>query len=424
MKTEKKTSFEKNIKVGKLNFYADTFEINTVHDNQSFKNLFFTGCEIKGNSFKNSSFYKLTVKSSVFSNFDFQNSHFQESFGKHYLFENCNFQFASFTNCDFSGGGFTKSNLSNVHFENCDFALCEFNDVNFENSKFFECNFNASFFEKNNFSNCEFEKTLFDYTEGFTLNEIEEMRKKGVKVKPPFEVSVKDFIVSFFLKIPFYFKIIITALIFLFIGYNSQFLLSGLSYFFQADSNPLSHPVKELSHFMHKSYFYNKLSIPNYNFSEKLEHWFFLRADNQDNLNEKDVFLNYEDFSSFPSSVSFNNFKGLVFFIKEKKSSLKVKNVLENPDIWLPTDYKGEKLKFSFYCKYGHPTFSIYGKFINGGYKIISEIDSQMLKNDNKWIYFSEGIYIPAGFSAICLKLSEFPEQTIILDDVNIEKTI
>lgn len=412
-------SFEELLKNGQKEFFGETINVDRLED-KKFESINFFQSEIQGVSFKKSCFENISIKSCFIKEIDFSYCRFHESFATNYTFEKNNFSEAVFKKSDFSGGGFDQVNFSNAIFEECDFALCEFQECTFDNAKFVDCNFNASIFEKTTFEKTTFTNSTFKFIEGLNKDTMNKMKQYGAIVCPPYEIALKNMVKNLFSNLSLLSKFIIIALISFVIGFYAKPLYRTTIKFFTIEANPLSFPLKQLKP-IPKSYFFYNFNLPNYDFSEGMDNWLAIYVPP---LN-KTLEISSQDFSTFPYSLKADKYTGKIFHIKKAKTTIDPKrDILENTNIWLPVKHSGEKLKISFYYKIGHPKFTIMGRFKDGGYKIISEIDSLIVLGGEEWIYFSESVKIPSNFNAICLKLSQFPEQLIYLDDINLETTI
>ncbi|EKD25901.1 MAG: hypothetical protein ACD_79C01447G0005 [uncultured bacterium] len=403
-------------------FYGEEFDLKDNNfTNKIFDSLKFNQCELKNGWLNGFTLNKVQIRSSHISKSDFTNSKFIECFAGNYFFEECNLSDSIFKDSDFSGGAFDKTDFINSIFENCDFALCEFKDVSFKNAKFTNCNFNASYFQNINLENARYESASFKYVEGLSEQLMQDMNKNGAQVCLPLEVNLKNSIILSINKMNHIFKILIVACVFFTVGIYFKDIIRNISKIFTLESNPLSYPINYLSTGAPPSFFEDRLSLDNFDFSENLNHWWIIPK-TKNNVSEN-IKIVQSTFSSFPQALNINRFDGEIFFIKTKKTSAANNTPLDNENIWMPLNKKGENLKISFYYKNGHPQINVFGRFKEGGYKILAEINSLETKKETPWTFYSEGLKVPSNFDAICLKLNDFPEDSIYMDDINIETT-
>lgn len=385
--------------------------------NQNINDLNIKQSELSNRIYNECKFDNLNIRSSTFTAFNFTLCDISNSSCSHYLFNKSSFKNCKIIESDFSGGGFDEFDFTNSLIENSDFALCEFKSIKFNSVKFINCNFNGSVFEDIDFDNAEFQNVTFKYVEGLTQKNIDYITSKGAVYAPPFEIKVKNHFLNILKIIPLSVKIFLLIIIVFFVGYKFDYLKYMFKTIINSPANPLSKPYSFLKSEHQKSFFYYNMNLPNYDFSDDLDYWLI------DGNNPASVKSTVSDFKSFPKSLEVENFLGSIYYIN-KKNDFPSKNILDTESIWLDVNQETKKLKLSFNYKYGHPKFTVYGRFKDGGYKILAEVEELNNSNDNNWIYFSESIEILESLNAVCLKMHKFPETKIFLDDVNLENTI
>jgi hypothetical protein len=402
-------------------FSAETFEGGEVLENQDLKELSFTQCTLKKMTFKHSTFERLSFPLSSAHQTNFENCRIDHSEGSRYFFEECRFSKSVFRNSDFSGGTFSHVDFTETMFENADFALCEFIHCRFDRVHFIHCNFNASVFENTHFQDLVFKDTTFKYVEGLTPEQEDFLKKQGAVVCPPVEIAFREILKKIFWnsRSPWA-RCGILALLFFLLGYHASAIVSFSKQLFFLEVNPLLTPIRAFQSLPEPSFFKGRLALPNFDFSQNLDYWI---AETHRMEDKEALQVQNEIFQSFPSALRAQAFQGRLLYSLKKSGTL-LKDPLQTQFLWLPVDARGEKMKLSFYYKNGLPQFRVYGKFKDGGYTLLSEIDTQTKEQDSPWVYFSEGITIPSTVSALCLELSRFPEQEIFLDDVNLETSL
>jgi len=421
---KKDKSFSRRLHDGEKEFLGENLVLDKPVENKTFNGLVFHQSDVSGQSFIDTRFEKAVFKSSLFSEMHFSNCRFLECSGNHYFFDHCSMVSSHFQQSDFSGGAFDTVDFSEVHFTDCEFVLCEFKDVHFGNARFTGCNFNASVFENASFEGARFENTTFKYVEGISPSQMSQMKSNGADVCPPIEIAFKDTLVRLFKTCPPIPRGLLIALFFFILGFHARFLFQKGWLLFQIDANPLSRPISYLGSRNTASFFDFHLNLPNFNFSEKLDHWRVIPSPPLSSQSDQALEIVHNQFSSFPSALHAKHFNGQIYYTRTPQSPLPPEDPLQHPDLWLEVNERGEKLKLSFYYKNGHPRFSVYGRFLKGGFKILAEVDPRRLSDHTSWTFFSEAVLIPPGFQAVCLKLSSFPDQTIYLDDINLESSL
>jgi len=404
---------------GKKTFIGEEIELNEQLNDDTFQDLSFLQCELKDGTFQGSILKNFKFNNSEGININFSNVIFESSFATNYFFEKSKFITSYIKDSDFSGGAFENVDFSKAKFDNSDFTLCDFQNVSFQGATFINCNFNASNFEKCQFKNTSFINSTFNHIEGITQEGLEEITKNGAIASFPIQIMFKKIICEFFKQHKIIGKILLLTFVFI-LGMYAKPLFKQTVRMLYLDANPLNQTVKLLTINKNHSYFYTKISLPNYDFSEKFEHWKIIKNKENDNALIK---TDTKEFASFPRSLYTNNFSGDIFYITDKQKLFFNKDALLEKTIWMTVNAQGERLKLSFFYKYGHPKFSIYGKLKDGGYTIISEVEKLINDKNKNWIYYSEEVIIKRNCEAICLKLSEFPEKKIYIDDINIETT-
>jgi len=403
---------------GKKKFIGEEIEIVERLDDSSFQNITFLQCELSNGTFERSLLKEFSFNTSTGINLNFSNVVFEFSFATNYLFEKTNFSGVNIKDSDFSGGAFDKVDFSNAKFESSDFTLCDFQNVSFQGATFINCNFNASNFEKCDFRETSFINSTFNYIEGMSVSILNEIKANGAIASFPIPIMLKTMISDFFRHHKIIGNITLLILVFM-LGMYAKPVCKKTVRLLYLDANPLNQPIKQLTIDNTPSYFYTQINLSNYDFSEEFEHWKVIG--NKDVNDNHFIKIDKQEFSSFPSSLCIKNFAGQVFYITNKQKTFFNQDALLEKLIWMNVASKGEKLKFSYFYKYGHPKFSIYGKLKDGGYTIISEVEQQINSKNPNWIYYSEEVIIENNCTAVCLKLSEFPEHKIYIDDVNIE---
>jgi len=404
---------------GKKTFIGEEIELDEQLNDNIFPDLSFLQCELKNGTFQGSSLKNFKFNNSEGININFSNVIFESSFATSYFFEKSKFIKSYIKDSDFSGGAFENVDFSKAKFENSDFTLCDFQNVSFQGATFIGCNFNASNFEKCQFEDTSFINSTFNHIEGITQEGLDQITANGAIASFPIQIMFKKMIYDFFKQHKIIGKILLLIFVFI-LGIYAKPLFRKTVRMLYLDANPLNQTVKLLTIDKNHSYFYTKINLPNYDFSENFAHWKVIKNDSENNASIK---IDTKEFSSFPRSLCTNNFLGEIFYITDKQKLFFNKDALLEKPIWMAVNTKEERLKFSFFYKFGHPKFSIYGKLKDGGYTIISEVEKLINDKNQSWIYYSEEVIIPNNCKDICLKLSEFPENKIYIDDINIETT-
>lgn len=392
-------------------------------ENRTLEAFRFEQTDFINGRFENISFSSFYLRTVYFSNTEFFKSGFVKTEASHYLFEKLEFKSFIFSESDFSGGSFQDVVFKEVEFLNSDFALCEFKNVKFINCRFINASFNASVFEKVEFTEPFFQSSTFHAVEGLGPEQIALLKEKGGGVSLPIEADLIRGIRFLFSKINKCILALGLVSAGFVLGLYSRDIPIEFKKLITMDANPLSVPLSMLYENSNSySYFFYHPQLLNFDFSDRLSHWSIL---GQDSLQTESLKNSYEDFVSFPASLVSSGFKGDLFYT-DKKSVVfhPSKNFLEeNPEIWLSLGKDVKNLQLSFYYKNGHPSFSIFGRYKEGGLKVLAEIVSRTLPGSD-WIYYSENIAVTPDLESVCLKLHDFPETTLLLDDVNLEAAI
>jgi hypothetical protein len=400
------------------NFSGEVFEGGETLENQDLKEVSFYQCELKKMTFKHATLEHLSFHLSSAYQTDFDTCRMEHAEGSRYFFEECRFSKSVLRNSDFSGGTFSHVDFTDTIFENTDFALCEFIQCRFDRVHFIHCNFNASVFENVHFQDLVCKDTTFKYVEGLTSEQEDFLKQQGIVVCPPVEIAFREILKKIFWnsRSPWA-RYGILALLFFLLGYSAPAILSFSKQLFFLEVNPLLTPFQALQSLPKPSFFKGRMALPNFDFSQNLDYWI---PEAHRSEESRTLQVHNEVFQSFPSALRAQAFQGRLFYSQKKSGSL-LKDPLQTRSLWLPVGSHGEKMKLSFYYKNGLPQFRVYGKFKDGGFTLLSEIDAQTKVKDSPWVYFSEGITVPSTVSALCLELSRFPQQEIFLDDVNLE---
>lgn len=392
-------------------------------ENRSLEGFRFEQTDFINGRFENVSFSSFYLRTVYFFNTGFFHSGFVKTEASHYLFEKVEFQSLAFSESDFSGGSFQDVVFKEVDFVNTDFALCEFKNVKFINCRFINASFNASVFENTEFTEPFFQSSTFHAVEGLDQVQVHALKEKGGGISLPIQADLIRGIGLLFSKMNKYvlsFFLISAGFV---VGFYSRDIRLEFKKLITMDANPLSVPLEMIcSPSSRYSYFFYHPQLLNFDFSDRLSHWSIL---GQESFQAEALKNNYEDFVSFPASFFSCGFKGVLFYCDKKSAVLKPsRNFLEdNSEIWLPLGKDVKNLQLSFYYKNGHPSFSVFGRYKEGGVKVLAEILSRTLP-DASWLYYSETIALTPDLESVCLKLHDFPEKNILLDDVNLETAI
>ena len=417
METIKKINFKTSLLSGKKVYQGEEIEPGDLQGGESLSDLEFIQTEFFKGRFEKATFRSVMLRQASFLETIFEEAVFSNFDASRYLFEKCRFTSCQFKDSDFSGGGFDEPDFSGCLFENSDFALCEFRKPVFRNATFRNCNFNGSLFEEALFEGAVFENATFLYVEGLEGNLMAEMRSKGARVSPPIEIALSEFVQNYFRKASPLIKGGLIALLFFFLGSKGPSLYQGVKRMFRLEANPLNGVLTSLSLSESDSFFNSSFPLPNYNFSDGMDHWVPFPK----NKEAEELLVVNEDFASFPSSLLSNHYQGDLYYSLASKTTFRG-DPLENEKVWLPVGGNILKFKLSFYYKQGHPQISLFGKFREGGLKVLAEIQPK-LDISGKWVYYSEGVNLSPEIGWVCLKLSRFPEEAINLDDINLEAT-
>lgn len=392
-------------------------------ENRTLEGFHFEQTDFINGRFDNTSFSAFFLRTVCFSNIEFLQSAFVKTEASHYFFEKVEFKSLAFSECDFSGGSYQDVLFKEVEFHNSDFALCEFKNVRFINCRFINASFNASVFENVDFEEPSFKSSTFHAVEGLDPAQISFLKEKGGDISLPVEVDLIRGIKLLFAKM----NKVVLALIFVSAGFVLGLYSRNIPVEFKKlitmDANPLSVPLSMLYENTNRySYFFYHPQLLNFDFSDRLSHWSFL---GEASMQRETLRISYEDFVSFPASLVASGFKGALFYTDKNSVDLKpLKNFLEDStEIWLPLGKDINSLQLSFYYKKGHPSFSLFGRYKEGGFTVLAEILSRTLP-DSDWVYYSETIPVSSDLKSVCLKLHDFPDTTLLLDDVNLETAI
>jgi uncharacterized protein YjbI with pentapeptide repeats len=415
---------EERLARGETRFAGEAIVVPDTVQFDILSNLVFTRCDLSRGSLEGKIFRNLRLVSSHCEHTRFARSAFEECRASRYAFSHCDFSNVRIADSDFSGGLFDHVTFDNAVFEETDFALGEFQSVSFRNARFSRCNLNASVFDDADFEGARFDQTTLEYVEGLDPSTMERLRKQGAAVSPPLEIAFRDALTAFWKRRSGMFRTLALALFFFAAGFYCRPAFRGGLRLFLLDANPLSAPLRSLLSSGRVSFFSYRLNLPNHDFSKDLEHWMRVMPHPALNGKRSGIEISHEHFFSFPAALLLDHYDGALYYSRTRRPEPSFTDPLDSPSVWIPVDPRGERLKLSFRYRRGHPKFSIFGRFLEGGRMILAEIQPRHTPESDEWSAYAEGIVVPPGMRSICLKLGQCPPDRIHLDDVNLETAI